>query len=45
MDLLRRKQPIVLLLFSLLVLGACSDISFDMPKGPKGDDGKSAYDI
>lgn len=35
----------MLLLFSLLMCGACSDISFDMPKGPKGDDGKSAYDI
>lgn len=31
-------------LFNLLFF-SCSDINFELPKGPKGDDGSSAYEI
>ncbi len=32
-------------MLSWLLVISCSDMNFELPKGPKGDDGKSAYDL
>ncbi len=39
---LKRINTCFLLMLSWLLVISCSDMNFELPKGPKGDDGKSA---
>lgn len=42
---LNKINTCFLLLFSWIFAISCSNMNFELPQGPKGEDGKSAYDL
>ncbi len=42
---LKKLNTCFLLVLSWILVISCSNMNFELPQGPKGDDGKSAYDL